>query len=253
MATTPPDDDARPATAESLSTILGGRRSALDASLPAVGFVVAWLAADHSLRWAVGIAAAVGVLVTGWRIVRRGRPLAALLGLLGTLTAGLIVLRTGRAEDFFLLQLVSNTASALAWLVSIVARWPFLGLIVGFLLRQRTRWRADPVLLRAYCRASWVWVGQYVVRMAVLWPLWLAGEVVGLGLARVVLSWPLVAVCLAASWWVLRRSLGGHQGLRHPQVDEADLSAAGAEAPARSENPDVASDLAPGERIRPGE
>jgi hypothetical protein len=36
-------------------------------------------------------------------------------------------------------------------------------------------------------------------------------------LARVLLSWPLVAVCLAASWWVLRRSLPpDHPGLRHP-------------------------------------
>jgi hypothetical protein len=33
----------------------------------------------------------------------------------------------------------------------------------------------------------------------------------------VVLTWPLVAACLAVSWWVLRRTLPpGHPGLRHP-------------------------------------
>jgi Protein of unknown function (DUF3159) len=201
-----------------LAEILGGPRSAIDATLPAAAFVVAWLVAGHSVHWAVGSAAAVGTCLTGWRIVRGGRPLAALLGLLGTLLAGLIVLRTGRAADFFLVQLVSNTVSALLWTISIVARWPLLGVIVGLVLGQRTRWRADVALVRAYSRGSWVWVGQYALRMAVLWPLWYLNQVVALGVARVALSWPLVAVCLGFSWWVIRRSLGAHPGLRDPRV-----------------------------------
>jgi hypothetical protein len=44
-----------------------------------------------------------------------------------------------------------------------VVRWPLLGLVVAFVLGQRARWRRDPALLRAYMRASWVWVGQYLV------------------------------------------------------------------------------------------
>jgi hypothetical protein len=50
--------------------------------------------------------------------------------------------------------------------------------------------------------------------------LWWSGSVVALGVARVVLSWPLVAATVAASAVVLRRSLpDDHPGLRHPQVD----------------------------------
>lgn len=217
--TSPPSLDSETGQ-ETLGEILGGPRSALDATLPAVSFVVAWLIAGHSVHWAVGSALMVGVALTGWRVVRGGRPMAALLGLLGTLLAGLIVLRTGRAADFFLVQLVSNTASALLWTISIVARWPLLGVIVGVVLGQRTRWRADPALVRAYSRGSWGWVGQYVLRMVVLWPLWYQNQVVALGLARVLLSWPLVVVCLGVSWWVVRRSLGDHPGLRHPRVAE---------------------------------
>jgi hypothetical protein len=37
-----------------------------------------------------------------------------LLGVLGVVLAALFVLRTGRAADFFLVQIVSNAASALA-------------------------------------------------------------------------------------------------------------------------------------------
>jgi hypothetical protein len=60
-------------------------------------------------------------------------------------------------------------------------------------------------------------VAQYVVRVATLIPLWAAGWVEALAAARIALSWPLIAACLAVSWWVLRRSLpADHPGLRHP-------------------------------------
>ena len=134
------------------------------------------------------------------------------------------MLRTGRAADFFLVQLASNAASALAWLVSMAVRWPLLGVVVGTVLGQRTRWRRDPDLLRGYTVASWAWVGQYLVRVIVFGGLyWLSfawpWAVVALGAARVVLSWPLVAASLALSWWLLRRSLpADHPGIRHPRA-----------------------------------
>ncbi|RZU53173.1 uncharacterized protein DUF3159 [Krasilnikovia cinnamomea] len=207
---------------ESLAGLLGGRRAALDATVPPAVFVVGWLAAGQSVGIGALAALAAALGVAAWRLRRGHRPSAVLLGLLGVCVAALVALRTGRAEDFFLLQLVSNAASALVWALSILVRWPLLGLVVGTVLGQRTRWRRDPALLRAYARGSWVWVAQYLVRVAVFLPLYAAGQVVALGVARVALTWPLVAACLAASWWVIRRSLPpGHPGLRHPRPAEA--------------------------------
>jgi Protein of unknown function (DUF3159) len=204
---------------ESLADLLGGRRAAVDASVPAAGFVLGWLVAGRSILAGAAVAVAGAVLISGWRLRRGDRPRAVLIGLLGVCVAALIALRTGRAEDFFLLQVLSNGASALAWAVSVVLRWPLLGVVVGAVLGQKARWRRDPALLRAYQRGSWVWVLQYVVRVAVFLPLYAAGAVVALGVARVALTWPLVAACLAASWWVVRRALpAGHPGLRHPRV-----------------------------------
>ncbi|GAA4601760.1 hypothetical protein BJY16_004004 [Actinoplanes octamycinicus] len=201
---------------ESLSELLNGRRAALDASWPAAGFLAGWLA-FHSIGAGVASALLAALGVVGWRLRRGDKPRAVLIGLLGVCVAALIALRTGKAEDFFLLQLLSNGASVLAWTLSIVIRWPLLGVVVGAVLGQRTRWRRDPELLKAYSRASWVWVLQYVVRVAVFLPLYAAGQAGALAAARVVLSWPLVAACLAASWWVIQRTLpAGHPGLRHP-------------------------------------
>lgn len=205
---------------ESLASLLGGRGGAVDATVPPVAFVAAWLVTGQSIVAGVVAALAAATLVAGWRLTRGSQPRAALVGLLMVGLAALIVLRTGRAADFFLVQLATNLASALAWLVSITIRWPLLGVVVGAVLGQKTRWRRDPVLLRAYGRGSWVWVLQYVVRLAVFAPLWMADQVVALATARVVLTWPLVAACLAVSWWVVRRSLPpGHPGLRHPVID----------------------------------
>jgi len=204
---------------ESLAELLNGRRAAVDATVPAVGFVAGWLAGGRSIWAGAAVAVGAAAAVSIWRLRRGDRPRAVLVGLLGVCVAALIALRTGRAQDFFLLQLLSNAASALAWAVSIVIRWPLLGLVVGAVLGQRTRWRRDPALLRAYAMGSWVWVLQYVVRVAVFLPLYASGQVVALGIARVALTWPLIAACLAVSWWVIRRTLPpDHPGLRHPQA-----------------------------------
>lgn len=204
-----------PDTPESLTALLGGRRAVLDATAPAVAFVVAWLVSGRSLGWGAGAALVTGAAVAALRWRRGDRPLAALLGLLGVSVAVLVALYTGRAADFFLAQLLSNVVSALVWALSVLLRWPLLGVIVGGILGQRSSWRQDPGLLRAYSLASWVWVGQYLIRIAVFTPLWAAEAVVALGVARVALSWPLVAACVAVSGAVLIRVLpADHPGLR---------------------------------------
>lgn len=227
MSSQPTTHEAEPASRtgeaprpESLSALFGGRGGAVDATVPPLAFVAAWLAADQSVTVAAGVAVAAATAIAGWRLYQRRRPRAALVGLLLVAVAAVIVLYTGRAADFFLIQIAANTASALTWLVSITLRWPLLGLVVGGVLGQRTRWRRDPALVRAYARGSGVWVLQYLIRVAVLVPLWLTEQVVALGVAGAVLSWPLVAACMALSWPVVQRALPvDHPGLRHPVID----------------------------------
>jgi hypothetical protein len=217
-----PDDPGGPEVRgpDSLARLLGGRTGAVDASLPGLLFVAVLVVVDD-LRVALVVAVLVALLLGAVRMLRGRPPRAALLGLLGTLASALVVARTGRAEDFFLLQLLANGVSALAWTLSIWVRWPLLGLVVGGVLRQKGAWRRDPHLLGAYSRASWWWVGSYVLRFVVFVSLWSAGAVVALGIARAALSWPLVTAVIALSWWTIRRHLpSGHPGLRHPVMPQ---------------------------------
>jgi hypothetical protein len=212
--------------AESLRELLGGRSGVVDATVPVAGFVLGLTVAQAAawtspVGWGAGAAVAGSAVLAAVRLARGRAPRAVLLGMLGVAVAALIALYTGRAIDFFLVQVITNAVSALAWGVSIVIRWPLLGVVVGTLLGQRARWRRDPDLLRGYQRASWAWVAQYVVRLAVFLPLYLADQVVALGIARVALTWPLVAVCVAVSWPLLSSALPeAHPGIRHP-VDVA--------------------------------
>jgi hypothetical protein len=215
-----PAADQRPEP--TLADVLGGRGGAVDATVPVVVFVAVFVLGDalgwpSVVAWAGGAAVLAAAVVAVVRLAGGGRPRAVLLGLLGVAVSALVAAYTGRAVDFFLVQIVTNAASALAWAVSIVIRWPLLGVVVGTALGQRTKWRHDRYLLRGYQRASWVWVAQYVVRLVVFVPLYFADATVALGVARVVLTWPLVALCVALSWPVLRSALPpGHGGLRHP-------------------------------------
>lgn len=210
----------------SLTDVLGGRGGAVDATVPVAAFVAGWglagvLGWAGPVAWGGGAAVLAAAGIAAVRLRAGTPPRAVLFGLLGVALAAVVALSTGRAADFFLVRILSNAVSALAWAVSIVVRWPLLGLVVGTALGQRTRWRRDPDLLRGYQRASWAWVAQYVVRLAVFLPLYHADAVVALGVAQTVLTWPLVAVCIALSWPLVRSALPeGHGGIRHPAGPE---------------------------------
>ncbi|NMO89048.1 DUF3159 domain-containing protein [Actinomycetospora sp. TBRC 11914] len=193
-----------------------------DAVLPTAVFVVVWLVARAAswpepilLGGLASVVVAGVVAVVRWRAGER--PGAAAVGLLIAVAATLVALYTGRAEDFFLPRIIANAGSLAAWLVSIAIRWPLLGLVVSAALGKPRSWRYDPDLVRGYSRASWLWAAQYLVRIVVLLPLWFADEVVALGIAQVVLTWPLVILCALGSWPLVRSALPPeHPGPRHP-------------------------------------
>ncbi|MBP2321277.1 hypothetical protein JOF56_001662 [Kibdelosporangium banguiense] len=229
---------------ESLGEVLGGRRGALDASIPPLAFVVGWLAADQSIGIGAAAAVAVSALMGVYRLVKGGKVTALVVSVAMVAAAALIALHTGRAQDFFLLRLMSNGASALLWSASIVVRWPLLGVVVGVVLGQKTRWRKDSDLVKAYGRASWVWVLlQYALRVVVWGLLWWAGEVVALSVVTFVMSWPLVAATVAVSGVVLFRSLPkDHPGIRHPRTSS---DGRGADGPSTSTAANQAAPVAP--------
>jgi len=209
-------------TTNPLQDLLGGRRGALESALPSVVFVVGYLITGSQLTTALVAALLTAAVLAGARLVRREKPVRVVGGLAGVAIAAVVAARTGNAADYFLPSLLANIASALVWAASILARWPLLGVVIGFGIGQRTAWRQDPDLVRAYSRASWIWAGSFLVRAAVNTPLYLTDNLVGLGISRVLLGWPMVLLVIATSWWAIRRSLpADHPGIMTPRVHRA--------------------------------
>jgi Protein of unknown function (DUF3159) len=153
---------------------------------------------------AAWVAVGVALVLTVVRLLRRETLQFALAGFAGVALAAFVADRTGRAEDFFLPGLLLNAAYAAAYLVSIAVRWPLIGVIVETVEGHGSGWRRDPERVRLYARASWIWVGVFAVRLAVQLPLYLAGALVALGVARAAMGVPIFAIAIWLTFLVLR-------------------------------------------------
>jgi hypothetical protein len=203
MADNPERTPAVPPT--NFQEAVGGPLGMAETSLPAVAFVIAYTASGSDTNTAAIVAVGLALVLSFARIVKRQSPMYALSGLVGVGFAAFVATRSGRAEDFFLPGLLANAAYATAFLVSLVVRWPLVGIIVTKLDGEDDAWRRDPLRVRAFVRATWLWAVLFLVRLIVQLPLYLAGAVVALGVAKTAMGLPLFGVGLWLTWLLVRR------------------------------------------------
>ncbi len=189
-----------------LAEAVGGPLGMAETTLPAVAFVVAYTVSGQETNVAAVVAVGLALLLSVARLVKRETPRHALSGLVGVAFAAFIATKSGKAENFFLPGLLANAAYATAFLVSILVRWPLVGVIVSQLDGEGTEWRQDPARVRVFSRASWLWVALFGVRLLVQLPLYLAGAVVALGIARTAMGVPLFALGIWLTFLLVRRA-----------------------------------------------
>ena len=103
-----------------------------------------------------------------------------------------------------MLGFFTNAAYAVALLISLLVRWPAIGLIVGFLMGDGVAWREDKQKYRAAQFLTLVWIGLFVARLVVQVPLYLVDNVEALGVTRLLMGVPLYALVLVFTWLVAR-------------------------------------------------
>lgn len=189
----PIEDEREELRAESvlLDRAIGGWRGLIDSGLPTMVFVVAYLASGSNLGLALTLALVAGALVAAWRMIRREPLQQIAAGFIGLAVSAFFSWKTGKAENVFLPGLLTNVVYGTAFLVSLLVRWPLLGVVIGYLTGDGTAWRSDQTLRRRYAAASWIWVGVFFGRLAVQLPFYFAGWVGVLGVLKVVMGWPL--------------------------------------------------------------
>jgi hypothetical protein len=97
----------------------------------------------------------------------------------------------------FLPGILYNGALALLSLFTIAVRRPLVGFVIGAAVGDPTGWAQDRGLVRMTSKLTMVLAVPYLLRFAIQLPLFLAGQVVLLGVAKVVLGWPLLIAALA--------------------------------------------------------
>ena len=198
-----------------LDKAIGGWRGMIDSGVPAGVFVVAYLITSQQLRPALVAALISGAVIAVVRLARRESLQQVGAGFFGVAISAFVATRTGRAEDYFLVGILINVAYLLAYAITGALRWPLLGLVVGYVRGDATGWRSDPRQYRAYATASWIWAGMFAIRLLVQLPMYFAGAVGMLGVAKLAMGWPMFLLTAYLSYQII-----------HPVLREVDAAAA---------------------------
>lgn len=186
-------------TGASLLKAVGGVRGLVEAVLPGLGFLVVYAITREVLPSVIApVALALAFVVI--RLATKTPLTQAFAGVIGIALSAGLALFTGRAEDNFALGLIINVVSVVVLLVSLIVRWPLIGLIAGVLTNELTEWRKDKAKRRVLTVATWLWVGVFSLRLAVQAPLYFTGRTELLAGVKLLMGIPLYAAMLWITW-----------------------------------------------------
>ncbi len=190
---------------------VGGWLGIVDAVLPSTLFVIVFTI-TKTLITSIIFAATVSLVLLIIQISKK-RPIAnALVGAFGIAIAAYLPLRDGgQPADYFLQGFFTNAIYLAVILISFLIRWPIIGVLVGFITGQGTKWRKNKSLLRKFGGATLIWIALFSARLLVQVPLYFSSNVEALGIARVAMGVPLYAICIWLTWLTIRSEIVGRQ------------------------------------------
>jgi hypothetical protein len=189
-------------TAGALLAAIGGVRGLAESILPGLGFLVTYTI-TRDLVPSVLAPLALAVVFIVARVVMRQPVTTALAGALGIGISAALALFTGNANDNFVPGFFINGGVLLVMIVSLIARRPFVGVIVGLLLGDDD-WRRNAAKLRVATVATILWACLSALRLAVQVPLYLAESTEALAATKLVMGVPLYAGLLWVTWLLVR-------------------------------------------------
>ncbi|MFI1918101.1 DUF3159 domain-containing protein [Nocardia sp. NPDC020380] len=167
-----------------------GRRHVVDAVVPNAGFLLGYL----TLGAMGGVVVAL-LLASVLVVVRAasGQPLRLItLSFCGVLLQAGLVLGTGEGRNFFLSWLALNTALVLVFAGSLLRGRPATAFVA-----RRMDLPGDVAVHRTL---TGYWLGLWSLHLVVGIPLYLANQVVALGIAHFVLGLPMLFALALISW-----------------------------------------------------
>lgn len=195
-----PDAEAEPSLLEQM----GGLTGLVSATLPVLVLIPVnnvW-GLGPALVAALGVALAISV----WRLARKETLQPAVSGLLGVAICAAIAWFTGDAKGYFLYGIWMSLVLFIVAVVSIIARWPLVGVVWKGLNGDDMGWRTVPKARRAYALATAGWAAVFIARFIVQRALYDADETTTLGIVRILMGWPLTGIVTILTVWMVRRA-----------------------------------------------
>jgi hypothetical protein len=182
----------------------GGKKGLIDSGIPSIIFLLTFNI-RKDLQEALIASIAVSALLTIIRLAMRDTVQHAISGFIGILICAWFANRTGNPSDLYIPKLLTNLGYGTLYLVTNLAGWPILGLMLGPILGENLLWRNHPERKRAYIQAGWLWVGMFFTRIAVQYPIYKSGNLNLLGTVNLAMGYPLFIATAYGSWMILRR------------------------------------------------
>jgi hypothetical protein len=204
-------DDGYKVDAKSLLDSVGGVQGFIEATVPGLVYVLSF-AIWQDLTLSIVLVSIAMVILTIRHFMLK-RPFSALIGpILGIALAIYLARRPeGQARDFYLAGFWTNAGYGSVLLLSVLVRYPLIGVLVGFLTNQGLKWRKSRRKVRFFNLVTMLWVGLFATRLAVQVPMYLANDVVSLGFARIALGTPFFLLMIWISWLLLRKVVNAEQ------------------------------------------
>ncbi len=195
-------------SARALLGAMGGVMGIVESVLPTLLFLVVFtltgsLPQNQQLLAALAGPVVVSIVFIVIRVVRRQAVMTAVAGFVGVGISAAVALLTGSARNNFVPGFLIDGAIVVIMGISLLVRRPFLGVLVGFLIGDRT-WREDRAQRRVAMIATLLWLLLGAVRLAVELPFFFLGRIEALGAAKLILGVPLYTVVLWLTWLLFR-------------------------------------------------
>ncbi|MHB0929702.1 MAG: DUF3159 domain-containing protein [Candidatus Nanopelagicales bacterium] len=191
-----------------LEQAIGGWRGALESSVPTLAFLLTYQFSDHNLTRSLQAAAVLAVLAALLRLVRKGSLQFIISGVIGVAVSAWLVSRTGNAKDYFVPGLITNVLWGLAYLVSVLVRYPLIGVLVGSLEGQPLKWVRDLERRKVAATATLLFAALFALRLIIEVPLYYANAINALGAAKLILGWPPYVLVVWLAYRLMRPYFG---------------------------------------------
>lgn len=221
--TTPETKQGEDAASEAQPTLLeqmGGLSGLVSSTLPIV--VLAPVNARWGLTPALVSAVGVALVIAAVRLVRKQTMQPAVSGFVGVVLCAAIAWYMGDAKGYFLYGIWMALLLGIGCFISLLVRWPAVGLVWEGVKGDGTAWRAVPAMRRSYGWATAAWGIVFFARFFIQHYLYGEASTNALAIARILMGWPLTIAVSFFTVLMVRRASRAHQ-VAHPTTTDIEL------------------------------